>query len=73
MRRQYNPIGQQLETAFWTARTACVAYDILSERPSRCYDKELKKFVRLLVYCSDHKLYAVRDRALKKILRDLES
>ena len=71
MRRRYDPIGQQIEDAFKYVENACFAQDLYGERPGDIYCDSLKKFIHLLVYCGDHHLYAVRDRALKNILRYL--
>lgn len=71
MRRNYDPIGSQLEDSFNFIQSACFVSDFAVDASGDIYTKALKKFIHLLVYCNDHHLYAVRDRALKKILRDL--
>ena len=71
MRRHYDPIGKQLEDSFADIWYSCFHEDLSYEPRGDKYTDSLKKFIHLLVYCGDHHLYAVRDRALKKILRDL--
>ena len=71
MRRRYDPLGQQIEDSFDFINHACFVQDLSGEHPGDIYSDNLKKFIHLLVYCGDHHLYAVRERALKKILRDL--
>jgi len=51
--------------------TACFFYDMT---PGEDHDmeKDYAEFIKLLMHCNNHKLYSLRDRALKRVLSTIE-
>ena len=66
-RKSHRPIGEDMEISALVAATACAFFDNCP--PKNDYAQTaLREFIELILYCNKNKLYAVRDRALKKIL-----
>lgn len=65
--KNFGPIGEKIEKLGVKISGACLFYDMT---PGGNHDMTEKfiEFIELLVYCNEHKLYAARDNALKKIL-----
>lgn len=65
--KNFGPIGEKIERLGASLSAACLFYDLT---PGGNHDmgEKFAEFIELLVYCNEHKLYAVRDNALKKIL-----
>lgn len=72
-RRKFSPIGEQLEKSFEKVHIACVIADELVTRnggKNPEFAGNFEKILWFLKYCNNNKMYAVRDRAIEKILRE---